>query len=60
MTNKKLYSIKEAAEILAIKKSRLRTAIFRKEVSFVKIGRLVRFLPEQLEAWVQQGLRGQK
>jgi excisionase family DNA binding protein len=49
---KKLLTILEAAELLTIKVSRLRTAVFRKEIPFIKIGRLVRFKEEDLMDWV--------
>lgn len=50
---KTLLSIEEASSFLSIKVSRLRTAVFRKEIPFVKIGRLVRFKTDDLDKWVQ-------
>jgi excisionase family DNA binding protein len=38
-----LLTIEEAAQLLKIKKSRLRKAIFRREVKYVKLGALIRF-----------------
>ena len=52
LNNKRLLTIFEASDYLAIKVSRLRTAVFKKEVPFVKIGRLVRFKESDLEKWV--------
>lgn len=51
--NKSLLSIEEASNFLSIKVSRLRTAVFRKEIPFVKIGRLVRFKQDDLLNWIE-------
>lgn len=50
--SKKLLTITEASELLTVKVSRLRTAVFRKEIPFIKIGRLVRFRENDLMEWV--------
>lgn len=47
-----LLTLNEACGFLKIKKSRLRTAIFRKEIPFIKIGRLIRFDHDDLKAWL--------
>ena len=39
-------TVEEAAKILNIKVSRIRTAIFRKEIPYIKIGSMVR-IPRQ-------------
>ncbi|AYF43743.1 DNA binding domain protein, excisionase family [Halobacteriovorax sp. BALOs_7] len=49
---KALLSIEEASSFLSVKVSRLRTAVFRKEIPFVKIGRLVRFKQDELIKWI--------
>ncbi len=51
---KKLLTIEEAANLLSIKVSRLRTAIFRREIPFIKIGRLVRFKEDSLHKWIDE------
>jgi excisionase family DNA binding protein len=51
---KTLLSIEEASHFLSIKVSRLRTAVFRKEIPFVKIGRLVRFKESALLEWIEE------
>lgn len=51
--NTSLLNIEQAAKFLNVKVSRLRTAILNKEIPFLKIGRLVRFHKEDLEAWVE-------
>lgn len=43
----------EACEFLKIKKSRLRTAIFKREIPFIKIGRLIRFDQMDLIKWLE-------
>lgn len=45
------FNIKQAAQFLNLRISRLRTAILRKEIPFIKVGRLVRFKKSALEAW---------
>ena len=52
--SKKLLTIKEAAEFLNIKISRLRTAIFKNEIPYLKIGRLVRFDTSDLLNWIEE------
>ncbi|CBW25677.1 phage-related conserved hypothetical protein [Halobacteriovorax marinus SJ] len=51
--NKRLLTIEEAAQLLSLKVSRLRTAVFRKEIPYIKIGRLVRFHEEHLLNWIE-------
>ena len=53
-TSKSLLTINEAANFLSVKVSRLRTAVFRKEIPFIKIGRLVRFKEDDLLKWIEQ------
>ncbi len=52
-----LYTVEEAAEKLNIKVSRLRQAVFRKEISHVKIGALVRFREDDLENFINRNSR---
>ena len=49
-----LLTIEEAAQLLKVKKSRLRKAIFRQEVKFVKLGALVRFKRAHLQEWIDR------
>ena len=51
--NSKLLTIKQAAEYLNLKISRLRAAVFRKEISIVKIGALIRFDMDDLIEWIE-------
>ncbi len=52
--NQMLFNINEASQMLNIKVSRLRTAIFRREIGHVKIGGLIRFSKQHLEAWISE------
>ena len=49
-----ILTFTEACEFLKIKKSRLRTAVFRNEIPFIKIGRLIRFDRSDLKDWIQK------
>lgn len=51
---KQLYTIDELSELLSIKKSRIRTAIFNKEISYKKIGRLIRFTQNDIENFINK------
>lgn len=50
--HKLLIDIYEASELLGLKVSRLRMAVFRREIPHRKIGALVRFVPSELKEWV--------
>ena len=52
-----LLTIEEASIILNVKVSRLRQAVFRREISFVKLGALVRFREEDLKIFIQTNLK---
>lgn len=54
---KKLYTTEEASKILNIKVSRLRQAVFRREITHVKLGALVRFREEDLETYISKNLK---
>lgn len=48
-----LLTIKQAAEILNLKESRLRYEVFLHRIPFIKIGRSIRFEVEALNNWIQ-------
>lgn len=50
--DEKLLTIEEAADFLRVKKSTLRSAVFKRRITFVKIGRLVRFKLNDLKEYV--------
>lgn len=49
----KLLTTDEAAALLAIKPSKLRSAVFKREIPYLKIGRLVRFAKADLMKWLE-------
>lgn len=49
-----LLTVEEAASLLKLKVSRLRKAVFRREVKYVKLGALVRFKREHLKEWIER------
>jgi excisionase family DNA binding protein len=48
-----LIDITELERITSIKVETLRKKVAHKEIPFVKIGRLVRFSPGEIERWVE-------
>ena len=54
---KKLLTTDEASKVLNIKVSRLRQAVFRREINYVKLGALVRFREEDLQNYIQKNLK---
>lgn len=53
-----LLNIGEVEKLLNIKKSTLRAWIFSNRIPFIRIGRLIRFKPSDLEAWVNNRVKG--
>lgn len=51
-----LFTVDEAAKILNIKISRLRMAIFRREINYVKLGALVRLREEDIKNFINKNL----
>lgn len=47
-----LLNFQEACAFLKIKESRLRTAILKREIPFIKLGRLIRFDLNDLITWL--------
>lgn len=54
ISKQKLLPVTEAAEFLGIKKSTLYEWIIQKKVPHYKVGRLVKFKREDLEAWLKK------
>lgn len=52
-----LLDIKKAAKFLGVKESWLRARIFKKELRFVKLNRLVRLRKDDLENYVKNNLK---
>lgn len=57
---RKILTIEEASELLSVKVSRLRTAVFRREIPHIKIGRLVRFKESDLMDWISENTKAVK
>jgi excisionase family DNA binding protein len=49
----KLWNIKQFCEHLNIKESTGRAWVFQRRIPFVKIGKLVRFRPSEIEKWLR-------
>lgn len=56
--NNRLLNMDEAASLLGIRKSTLYGMCMRRKISFVKIGKLNRFRPEDLQAFIKENLTG--
>ena len=56
-SEKKLLTIEEASIFLNVKVSRLRQAVFRREINYVKLGALVRFREDDLEKFITKNLK---
>lgn len=52
----KIYTIEEAANILNVKITKLRKAVFRKEISYIKFGALVRFREQDIHNYIHQNV----
>jgi|GEM_PF-3056726 len=53
--HKLLLDVWEAADLLGLRVSRIRMAVFREEIPYRKIGGLVRFVPDELKEWIESG-----
>ena len=47
-----LMTIKETQDYLNLKESKLRSMIFKDEIPYLKIWRLIRFRKEKLDEWL--------
>lgn len=54
-TRKSLISIPELADELGVKVSYVRRLVHERRVPYVKVGRLVRFDPVEVRAWLAEG-----
>ena len=52
----KLLDMNEAAFFLGLKKSTLYQIVMRKEIVHVKLGKLTRFRPEDLQSYINKNL----
>lgn len=49
---KKLLSIQEASDFLNLKVSWLRSAVFKDQIPYIKVGHLIRFDQNDLVEWI--------
>ena len=49
----KLLTIDEVSSLLSLKVSWIRSAVFRKQIPFIKTGRLLRFDLDELKSWLE-------
>ena len=54
MQDKKFLTINELAEMLNVKTSWVRRAVFEKRIPFKKMNRLVRFEIEAINQWINE------
>jgi excisionase family DNA binding protein len=54
--NNKLLDMNEASSVLGIKKSTLYQAVMRKQITHIKLGKLTRFRPEDIQAFINKNL----
>lgn len=47
-----LLTIEEAGRLLNLKESRIRKAVFKREVKYIKLGALIRFKKDHLLEWI--------
>jgi len=48
----KLMTIEETAKYLNVKKSKLRSMVFKKEIPIIRLGRLLRFNQAEIDNWL--------
>lgn len=53
MAHQKLLKPSDVCSLLQITMSKFRYAVFRKQIPVIRIGRLIRIDPEDLEKWIQ-------
>lgn len=54
MIDRKLIGITEVAEHLGVEKSTIYGWVHTREIPYYKVGRLVKFKPEEIEQWLVQ------
>jgi len=52
----RLLNMDEASSLLGIKKSTLYAMVMRKQIIHIKLGKLTRFRPEDLKAYINKNL----
>jgi len=54
----RLLTIAEVADLTRLTVSTIRKHVWKETMPFVKLGAAVRFRPAEIEAWVQERMRG--
>jgi len=52
----KLLNMDETSSLLGLKKSTLYAAVMRKQITHTKLGKLTRFRPEDIQAYINKNL----
>lgn len=55
--NNELLTPSEVCKLLNIKISTLRAAIFKRKISFIKVGRLVRFRSKDVDSYISKNTK---
>lgn len=51
-----LLDTAKAAEFIGVRETWIRYKVFRKEIPYIKVGRLVRFEASQLQKWINDAI----
>jgi excisionase family DNA binding protein len=54
------FDAKGAGNYCGTTERHVRELVYRNEIPYIKVGRLVRFLPDDLDAWLAENRRGVK
>jgi len=54
MQNLLLMDVQQLAHYLNLKPSKIRAMVFRREIPYLKIGRLVRFQKDMIDHWINE------
>lgn len=54
MSTEKLLTPLEVCNLLGIRMSKFRSAVFKRELPIIKIGRLIRISQQDLNDWIRQ------
>lgn len=52
---KQIWRIKDTAEYLGVSKGHLYNLVSRREIPFIKKGKLLYFIPSEIENWLLEG-----
>ena len=49
-----LMTVEQACELLNVKKSKMRSMLFRNEIPVIRIGKCLRFCRKDLDQWLEE------